>query len=122
MKKALIHISAMTGGFLAALPLPALAQADSSGLPKITPDTGGNQQSIIDAIGSVVDWMLILAGALAVAYLIYGGIVYITGGAAGAENAKKIIINAIIGVVVILLAYILVNAVIGLLGGSGTTY
>jgi len=121
MKKALVHISAIIGGFLTAIPMPAMAQGSSS-LPTLTPDTSGDETSVIDAIGSVVDWMLILAGALAVAYLIYGGIMYITGGAAGAENAKKVIINAIIGVVVILLAYILVNAVIGLLGGSGTSY
>jgi len=61
---------------------------------------------------NIVNFILGLAGAIAVIYLIWAGIQYITGGAKGAQAAKDAIVNAIIGVVVILLAYVIVNAVI----------
>ncbi|MCD6422400.1 hypothetical protein J7L13_03590 [bacterium] len=50
------------------------------------------------------------AGLVAVFYLVYGGYLYITsGGGEQAENAKKTILNAIIGLVVILIAFAIVN-------------
>jgi len=50
------------------------------------------------------------AGLVAVFYLVYGGYLYITsGGGEQAENAKKTILNAIIGLVVIIIAFALVN-------------
>lgn len=114
MKKLLTHTSAAIAGFLVLKPWSA-AYGQAADLPTITPITNGDEQTIIDAIGNVVNWLFILAGALAVAYLIWGGIQYITGGAKGAEAAKGTIINAIIGIVVIVLAYVIVNAVIGML-------
>jgi len=112
MKRLLINTSAAIAGFMVSLPLPAHAADD---LPVITPITDGDADTIITAIQNVVTWLFALAGALAVAYLIWGGIQYITGGAKGAEAAKGTIINAIIGIVVIVLAYVIVQAVVGML-------
>ena len=51
-----------------------------------------------------------LAGLVAVGYLVWGGYQYITsGGGDGAENGKKTIMNAIIGIIVIVAAYALAN-------------
>jgi hypothetical protein len=86
-------------------------------LPTIEPGTTtGDASTIISAIDALVTWLFALAGALAVAYLVYAGIQYITGGAKGAEAAKGAIINAIIGIAVIVLSYVIINAVVGLFG------
>jgi len=63
----------------------------------------------IDLVATIGGWMLGLAGALVVVYLIYGGILYITGGPKAEENAKKVIMNALIGLIVITLAYAIAN-------------
>lgn len=59
----------------------------------------------------LVNWVLILAGAIAVIYLIYGGILYITAGgdAEKATKGRTAVINAVIGIVIILLAVIIVT-------------
>ena len=61
-------------------------------------------------IASVLTWILYIVGALAVAYLVYGGIVYIT--AAGNEERTKtgkgIVLQAIIGLIIIALAILIV--------------
>lgn len=111
MKKLFINLSAWLAGTLALLPTPALAQRS----PDLTPiGGGGGITALTTMIETAVDIIAGIAGAIAVAYLVYGGITYITGGAGGAENAKKIIINAIIGMVIILLAYVIANAVVDL--------
>ena len=74
--------------------------------------------SISKILLNITNWMIGLAGALAVIFLIYGGIIYITGGPKGEENAKKIIINAIIGIVVIAISLVLVNMTFSLLSGG----
>ncbi len=59
----------------------------------------------------IVTWILFLAGAIAVIYLIYGGILYITasGDAEKATKGRTAVINAIIGIVIILLAVLIVT-------------
>ncbi len=68
----------------------------------------------------VVNIMLFIVGAVAVIMLIFGGIRYVTSG--GAQDqvtaAKNTIMYAIIGIVVAILAYAVVNFVIG---GISTT-
>jgi hypothetical protein len=103
MKKLFTYLSASVATIL--MPAVAYAQQD------ITPIDGLALQDVFD---KAVAWIAGIAGMIAVIYLIYGGVSYITGGAGGAENAKKIIINAIIGIVVILLAYTIVGAILGI--------
>ncbi|MFH1088678.1 MAG: pilin [Patescibacteria group bacterium] len=73
---------------------------------------------LITVLGNVANWMFGLAGALAVLFLIYGGVTYIIGGAKAEETAKKLIMNAIIGLVVIALAYVLAQLAIDLVTGA----
>jgi len=77
--------------------------------------------SIRDLIVVIIDWLLVLAGALAVIAIIYSGIMYITAGGdpAKAETAKKNLICAIIGVIVIALALVIINTVVSVLEGRG---
>jgi threonine/homoserine/homoserine lactone efflux protein len=71
--------------------------------------------SLTELANSVVDLLLLVAGIIAVIYLIYSGFLYITA-AGNADNAKKGqqgIINAIIGIVIIALAWVIANTVAG---------
>lgn len=91
---------------------PALAQ----GTPIIEPRTTGDINTIITAIQNIINWMLMIAGILAVAYLVYAGIQYIIGGTKGAEAAKGQIVSAVTGIIIIVLSYVIVNTVISLMG------
>ena len=75
-------------------------------------------------LGNIINIILIIVGILAVLYLIYGGIMYISAGG-DAEKASKgrvAITNAIIGIVIIMLALAIYNFVIvGVRSGSADT-
>lgn len=62
-------------------------------------------------IQAIVNWVLVIAGVVAVVYLIYGGLLYITAGgdAEKATKGRTAVVNAIIGVVIILLSFIIVT-------------
>ena len=82
-----------------------------------TPSAGGtglpNDTSISSFILKIINIALAVAGLIAVLFLIIGGFRYITsaGNEETAENAKKIIINAIIGVVIIILSFVIVRVI-----------
>ncbi|MFH0912288.1 MAG: hypothetical protein V1807_01365 [Patescibacteria group bacterium] len=101
-------ITTVAGSIYAVFALTPFAHADLQ-VPDVNQYTGS--LDILGIIGNVGTWMMGLAGVLAVVYLIYGGIVYITGGAKAAESAKTIIINSIIGLVVIALSYVIFTTV-----------
>jgi len=76
-------------------------------------------------IKTVINWLLGIAFGVAVLFLIIGGFWYITsaGNEETAEKGKNTAINAIIGIVMIILSYVIVNVVANLVSkaGSGTT-
>ncbi len=78
----------------------------------------GTPSDIIDKIVNAFLWVM---GVVAIIYLIWGGMTYITAGG-DAEKAGKgrvAITNAIIGIIIVALALIIYKAVIGgLLGGE----
>jgi len=71
---------------------------------------GGSTQEVLDLINKVVNWILAVAGGLALIILIWGGVKYIlsTGDKERTESAKKTILYAIIGLIVISGSYFLV--------------
>ncbi len=77
----------------------------------------GGWENLIQVI---VNWVLILAAVIAFIYLIWSGFIYLTAGG-NADNAKKGqqgIINAIIGIVIIVLSYAIMAAVVNFTGGG----
>lgn len=68
----------------------------------------------------VINWILGIAAILAVIYLIYAGVLYITAGGNpdAAKKGQQGIINAIIGIVIIVLAWVIARAVANLVTGS----
>ncbi len=77
-----------------------------------TPSSTG----FLDTIQKVANTIIFLAGALAVVMLIVGGIRYITSaGGDGAKAATQTIIYAVVGLVVAIVAFAIVNFVINAL-------
>ena len=76
--------------------------------------TGSSSDSVGDIIKVVVNIMLFLLGAVCVIMIIIGGIRYATsqGDQAGVTGAKNTILYAVVGLVVAIAAYAIVNFVI----------
>lgn len=73
-------------------------------------------------VEKALGWVGSIAGIVAFFYLIYGGFMYLTA-AGNAEQSKKggqTIMNAIIGLIIIALAWALISYVVTLLGGNVT--
>jgi hypothetical protein len=73
-----------------------------------------------DMILKILNWFLFFLGLVATGFCIYGGFMYVTsaGNDQNIEKAKKLIIYAAIGIIVIMLSAVLINALIGI-SGSG---
>ena len=83
----------------------------------LTLNTNEGYSSYGGLLDAVTSWILLIAGVVAFFYLIYSGFTYLTAGG-NPESAKKGqqgIINAIIGLVIIFLAFAIVRAVVSLL-------
>lgn len=128
LKKYQAYIFAISMFAVAALTSPIKAFAAITGnqltnlVPLITTKQTGTNVLTRTAV-VIINVILLLAGILAVVYLIYSGILYITaGGDTGkAEKGRTGIVNAVIGLVIVSAAYLLVRFVGGLVSGAGTT-
>lgn len=80
---------------------------------RLTPVQTGSVDSIGELIVVATNMIALIAGAAAFIYLVYSGFLYITaaGNEKNAEQGQKGITWAIIGIIVILAAYILVNSI-----------
>lgn len=94
-----------------AAPVDVLQQCNSQS--KVCKGTGTN--SLYKLIQNVINLLLMIIGIIAVIMIIIGGIRYVTsGGDAGqTKMAKDTILYAIVGLVVAIMSYALVNWVIG---------
>lgn len=74
-------------------------------------------------ITSIVSILLVVAGAIAVVFLIIGGYQYVTsrGNEEASEAAKKTISSAIVGLVVIIMSFVVIRIVASILitGNTG---
>ena len=82
------------------------------------PDSRFN--NLTEVIFGAISWLLIFSGSLAVIAIIWSGIMYITAGgdAEKAVTARKNLTWAIIGVIVLVLSYFIVNEVNRIVGGG----
>lgn len=106
---------------LPALLFPATALAQGLGtVPAPGGTLGGND--LVGAIILILNGLLVLAGVVALVYLIMGGVRYITSGGDddAIGTAKNTILYAIIGLIVIGVAAVAVNFIIAsVLPGGG---
>jgi hypothetical protein len=88
----------------------ALADFNASDVEPITP----SRQNLPTIITTVVNFALAIVGIIAVVYLIWGGVTYITAGgdAEKAGKGRTTITNAIIGIVIIIAALAIYNGVL----------
>lgn len=119
MRSRLLKFTVIASSFI---PYTVLANPQNSACDGVNSVTGGSGACTGDAftgkIGNIVNVALYIAGALAVLVIIYSGIRYITstGDAARIKAAKDTLIYAIVGLIVAMLAYAIVNFVIGRFG------
>jgi len=100
--------------------IKALAANDDVNTDNLGLQLVGGASSIQDLITAVLPWVSLAAGVIAFAYLIYSGFLYLSAGG-NAESAKKGqqgILNAIIGLIIIALAYTITTALVGTLGNA----
>jgi len=80
--------------------------------PFDVPDPGDDAKGTFTTlVGTVITWVLMVVAIIAFIYLIISGVNYITAGgdAEKATKARTGIINAIIGIVVVVLAYFILQ-------------
>jgi hypothetical protein len=96
--------------------------ADRSSIDKICNDATMAEQAgcdntteAQDLVGDIIRTVMWVAGVVAVAFIIYGGVLYmISGGdSTKAQTAKTVIQYAVIGLVIVILAYAIVAFVTG---------
>lgn len=127
MKQSLSIIKALAIVSLLIVPVVAFAQLNTAA------PTGANFFSLIFGCGpntgvlcilqNIVKFILAIAFIIAVIFLVVGGFRYIVsqGNEEAVEKAKGTITNAIIGIVVIVLAWIILTVVLNLIGKGVAT-
>lgn len=112
LKLAIVTAALLLGGAMM-LPGVAMAQADriQSGVNRIDGDGAPTLESQIEI---VVNILLFVLGAIAVVMIVIGGIRYATAGGdqSALTAAKNTILYAVIGLVVAIMAYGIVNFVL----------
>ena len=98
---------------LSGTPIATRAQQGEGFGPPPNPGLPG--APLEELILAIINFVLILVGVLALAFLVYGGFRYITSRGEETEVgvAKQIITNAVIGIAVIGIAAAVVNFVVG---------
>lgn len=103
------------------LALPAFAQVPN----EINPCPAGSQFNSLcglnfsgGVVGSIITVAFIVAALIALGFLIFGGIKWITSGGdkAGVEGARNTIVAALVGLVIVFLAYFLIRLIFTFFG------
>lgn len=123
MKKALLSIYTNLSAFLVYLfagPALAFAQTPVDVCPKgqFNPLCALREGNFGTVIGNVITIAFIIAIVIALAFLVYGGIKWITSGGdkTAVEAARNTIVASIVGLVIVFLSYFILNIVLGLFG------
>ena len=118
MAAALMAVVSLAGNMNAAAgncPQGSLRQTYSNSISEcnITEDHAGSN-NLMGTINTIISVVLGVLGILAVAYIIYGGFMFTTaaGDAAKTKKARETIMYGVIGLVVALLAFAIVNFVL----------
>lgn len=117
MKKLLIALSIITATVaapLVATTTPAFADAKTEITNGVNSVNDGNSTDLPAFITNIVNIMLFLAGVVAVIMIIIGGIRFVVsnGDSGSVKSAKDTVLYSVIGLIVVILAYAIVNFVI----------
>ncbi len=124
VKQTLLVFTLMAVGLVLFQFIPAFAQGgliSPTDQPGRLAEATGGQDSLRQLVLTFLNFFLGFLGLISVIMIIYGGVLYVT--AAGeqekVDKGKKIIMYAIVGIVIILLAFAIVSTVLGGLGAGG---
>ncbi len=87
---------------------------------------GGNdsldQNNVVNIIFDIAEIFIFICAGIAVLFLVYGGFKWITDNGDGnsAKQGQSIVLNAVIGLVVAGLAFLIVQVAVGLVGAGQT--
>jgi len=120
IKKALLVFLLMVGAITLFSALPQASAVgtgliDSSNpIEKLNTGTAG-ETTLTGLVLTVINYFLGFLGLIAVIMVIYGGVSYVTsaGNDEAVGKAKKIIMYALIGLIIILLSFVVVKAILG---------
>ena len=120
-------VTFLTSAAFLAMPLLASAAGvpipPDSVKPTTLPTFFAGCQNVGCFAGKLVEVGLAIVFAVAVIYLVIGGFRYIIsqGNEEGVEKAKGTITNALIGLVIVVLAWIILTVVVNILNSTGTS-
>lgn len=75
--------------------------------------------TLTQLIVRIINIMLLLAGVVAVLFMVIGGYFYMTaaGNQEQVEKGKNTAVNAIIGLIIIILSFVIINVIVNLVSG-----
>lgn len=93
----------------------ATSLIDPTDNPSAISGATGGETSFKALTQTILNFALSFLGFVATIMVIYGGVLYVTsaGNDTNVEKAKKILLYAVVGIVLILLSFALVNTVLG---------
>ncbi len=96
--------------------------SDSDNLKAVSDATGGEGDLKVLVL-KILNFFLTFLGILAVIMVVYGGVTYVTsaGNDEAIGNAKKIIMYAVVGLIVILLSFAIIRTVLNAGTGGAAT-
>ncbi|MBU1992239.1 MAG: hypothetical protein ABH856_02190 [Patescibacteria group bacterium] len=113
----LMVVGLLLVGYAPAALAAMIGAGDAPG--NIVEATGG-EASARSLIVNIINFFLFFLGLIATIMIIYGGVTYVTAGGEQEkiESAKKIIMYAVIGIIIVLLSFAIVNTI--LQSGTGS--
>lgn len=74
---------------------------------------GANEGNLREFVKKILEWALYLAAMVAVIFIVVGGFYYITAGGSDeqAKKGRKTLVNALIGLTLVILSFIIVQVV-----------
>jgi Type IV secretion system pilin len=113
IKIAMIVLAAVVG-LMTVMPNYAHASTATDQIQSGVNSVGGDSVSLGSRIGQVVNILLYILGSIAVLMIVIGGIRYTTsnGDSSQIKGAKDTIMYAVVGLVVAIMAYAIVNFVV----------
>lgn len=119
MFKKIIKVAGLLS-LLLLVPVAGLA-ADLPNAGALPENSGLPETDLPSFIGTIIQWVLGIIGVILIALFVYGGFTYAT--SAGSQDkidtGKKIMMYAIIGIVIIVVAFVLTDYIISALLATG---
>lgn len=119
----LLGLTVLASAVLTVEPAFANALLDSSDAPSIITNATGGEGDAKALILRIINYFLTFLGVIAVIMVIYAGVLYVTsaGNDDSVGKAKKILLYAGMGLLLVFVSYALVNTILGAVTAGSTT-